>query len=75
MEHCLYGPHWAKKIWVVFFFLTRKCMAVLPGSQSGRNNEMTELPRLPLGGVSLYIHIYYLYKVLGEELLARLIDL
>lgn len=20
VEHCLYGPHWAKKIWVVFFF-------------------------------------------------------
>ena len=50
-------------------------MAVLPGSQSGRNNELTELPRLPKGGVSLYIHVYYLYKVLGEELHARLIDL
>ena len=39
-------PNGPKKFGLCFFF-TRKCMAVLPGSQSGRNNELTELPRLP----------------------------
>ena len=48
------GPK--KKKWAVLtgdriyegFLLTKKCMAVLPGGQkSGRNNEVTVLPRWP----------------------------
>ena len=38
------------------FFFTRKCMAVFARrpKKSGRNNEVTVLPRWSLGGVSLY---------------------
>ena len=37
-------------------FFTRKFMATFPGSQkSGRNNEVSLLPRWPYGGVSLYV--------------------
>ena len=45
-------------------FLTRQCIAVLPGSQkSARNNEVTELPRWLAGRQSFTVHVCLSFQV------------
>ena len=46
-------------------FLTRQCIAVLPGSQkkSARNKEVTELPRWLAGRQSFTVHVCLSFQV------------
>ena len=43
-----------------FFFFTRNCMAVLQGGKkSGRNNEVTVLPRYLMAGFNVTLFFYF----------------